>query len=197
MTPEQQALVTANLLLAYHLAGKAYRRACAMGESEGTTLDDLCQESVIGLCRAAKGFKPDKKVRFCTYATYVIRNHLKDALSASHIIAHPRGIAQKKKYAAHIARTKKVEDNPYLERAALDPLPVDDAGVNEGIERLERLLTKLGKSHPRELQVIRMRLTGMSYEQIGKVLGYTRQAAHSAGQRAMARLRQWAEYARK
>lgn len=69
----RQALVLANARLAMDIA-----RRYAHG---GLELDDLLQEGVIGLLRAAESFDPDLGFRFTTYATWWIRQSIMRAVA--------------------------------------------------------------------------------------------------------------------
>ncbi len=69
----RETLVTANLRLVLKIA---YRHKCS-----GATIDDLVQEGVLGLIRAAEIFNPQgHNVRFSTYASYWIRNFIARAI---------------------------------------------------------------------------------------------------------------------
>jgi RNA polymerase sigma factor (sigma-70 family) len=69
----RETLVTANLRLVLKIA---YRHKCS-----GATIDDLVQEGVLGLIRAAEIFNPQAhNVRFSTYASYWIRNFIARAI---------------------------------------------------------------------------------------------------------------------
>jgi RNA polymerase sigma factor (sigma-70 family) len=46
----------------------------------GIPLDDLVQEGYIGLLHAIKNFKPDRQVKFITYATHCVGGHLRHFL---------------------------------------------------------------------------------------------------------------------
>lgn len=196
MTPEQQALVTANLLLAYHLAGKAYRRAKAHDEAHGTTLDDLCQSAALALCRAARGFDTSKGFRFCTYATYVVENALKDALASERIVGFPRASKQRIRYSDTLASLIRPTDPPFgFDPASSECTPYSIAAEKDEWLFAETLLERLQKMLPRETIILQLRLQGYTYRQIGAQLGISRQGAHIGEQRALARLRYWVERA--
>lgn len=67
-TSAKQTLVTANLRLVHSLVNQCTRRH---GEKLSfCKTQDLLQEGVFGLLRAAEKFDCDKGFRFSTYATY-------------------------------------------------------------------------------------------------------------------------------
>ena len=69
----RETLITANLRLVLKIA---YRHKCS-----GATTDDLVQEGLLGLIRAAEIFNPQAhNVRFSTYASFWIRNFIGRAI---------------------------------------------------------------------------------------------------------------------
>jgi RNA polymerase primary sigma factor len=72
----RETLILANLALAAYVA-KRYR--CS-----GATMEDLLQEGVRGVIRAAKDYDPQlHNTRFSSYATYWVRNMIQRAVSAN------------------------------------------------------------------------------------------------------------------
>lgn len=72
LSAEQQALVETNLLV----VDKVISRYIKVNENvSGLGWDDLYQEGAIALCKAASTFD-GTSVKFSTYATSVVRNHL-------------------------------------------------------------------------------------------------------------------------
>jgi len=69
-TAAKQKLVTANLRLVNSIVNKLVRRASA--RIGGPEIQDLMQEGVFGLLRAAEKFDGEKGYKFSTYATYWI-----------------------------------------------------------------------------------------------------------------------------
>lgn len=67
-TSAKQTLVTANLRLVNSLVNKYGRRSGR--KMPAYKMQDLMQEGVFGLLRAAEKFDGDKGFRFSTYATY-------------------------------------------------------------------------------------------------------------------------------
>jgi RNA polymerase sigma factor (sigma-70 family) len=69
----REMLVTANIRLVIKIAN---RQTCS-----GATTDDLVQEGILGLIRAAEIFNPQAhNVRFSTYASFWIRNFINRAI---------------------------------------------------------------------------------------------------------------------
>ncbi len=52
------------------------------------TLEDLIDDGMIGLCRAVEGFKPDRGVKFGTYATWAVKRHIRQAISQGYRVIH-------------------------------------------------------------------------------------------------------------
>lgn len=72
LTPEKQKLVEDNVRLAYYVVGKYYRdKYLALGEYE-----DVVQEAMIGLIRAANTYDSGKGYTFATYACRCMETHL-------------------------------------------------------------------------------------------------------------------------
>ena len=72
LTPEKQKLVEDNVRLAYSFVGRHYRdKYQALGEYE-----DVVQEAVIGLIRAANTYDSRKGYTFATYACRCMETHL-------------------------------------------------------------------------------------------------------------------------
>lgn len=66
-TSAKQALVSANLRLVHSVVNKFSR---SHGLKDASQRQDLMQEGVFGLMRAAEKYDADKGFRFSTYATY-------------------------------------------------------------------------------------------------------------------------------
>jgi RNA polymerase primary sigma factor len=77
----KQRMVEGNLGLV-HAVAREFR-------ASGVPLDDLVQEGTIGLTRAAERFDPDREVKFSTYAGWLIRRSIRDAIGDSKVIRIP------------------------------------------------------------------------------------------------------------
>jgi len=82
MTTEDQ--VTDTISLAYGMALSEAKR-CGIWDYE-----DLCGAALLGLCRAARDFSPERQIPFKNYAFYRIRGALRDELRAMRPIGFRR-----------------------------------------------------------------------------------------------------------
>jgi RNA polymerase primary sigma factor len=80
-TAAKEALIAANLGLVRSVAGQYAGR--------GVPFEDLVQEGVIGLARAAQRFDHRRGLKFSTYAVWWIRRSLMDALGDARTIRIP------------------------------------------------------------------------------------------------------------
>lgn len=83
-----QELVAANLRRVVHVA-RGYRNM-------GLALEDLIHEGAVGLLEAVSRFDPDREVRFFTYASFLVRRTLVQAIArGSKTVRVPRHVASK------------------------------------------------------------------------------------------------------
>src|SRR3990172_4464187 len=81
LTAEQLALVTLlrrNIRLIRHESFRLLYRA-----SDSFTFDDIEQTALVAFCKAVKGYKPERGVRFSTFAVSTIRRELRRACDNS------------------------------------------------------------------------------------------------------------------
>lgn len=79
-----ERLVCSNIRLVLHLAARSAWRT-------SSPMDDLIQEGLTGLLRAARTFSPHRGVRFSTYATQCIRRAIARFIDSSDLIRLPVG----------------------------------------------------------------------------------------------------------
>ena len=156
----KELLITHNLRLVVYIAKKF--------ESKTTSTEDLVSIGTIGLMKAVKTFKPDKNIKFATYASRCIENE---------ILMHLRKV-----------NNMKVEmsfDEPLSvdwdgnELTLRDVLGTEPDDVYEPIEYSDekRLLLKIVNELPekeRRLMVMRFGLNGktaMTQKQLASTLG--------------------------
>lgn len=155
LTREQQALVERNIPLAGHIAAQFRRR----GASDP---DELRSVALLGLCRAALMFDPTRisaktglPARFGTFAGMVIRHTL----------------------IAAIGRACKRPPMQSLDVLDLDGKPVFDPparGDHVAELMVKEELAKM-KLTDRQRQIVKMRLDGLTLDQIGGRFGISRE----------------------
>lgn len=195
MTDDQRELVSRNLPLAWHAAGRAFRLAHARGEPLAAALEDLHQDAVVALCRAAREYDPARGARFSTFASHVIANHLRDAMRRHRLIACPRAAAQRERFRERIRRTGRPASLGH--RPSGGPLATQGPAWEAANRRDEqalllRLLLRLRREDPRACRVLLLRGRGMTLKEVGAALGCTKQRAQQVEGAALARLRCWA-----
>jgi len=106
-------LINCNLRLVVSVARKY--------QGQGLSMNDLVQEGMLGLIRAAEKFDWRKGFRFSTYATIWIRQALQRGLdNTGRTIRLPANVAQRARKLARIERelTVKLEQEPTLDQLA-------------------------------------------------------------------------------
>lgn len=73
LTPEQQELVMKNVKLVYHVYHNTYTNPLPWLLAWE---EDVIEEGMVGLCRAALAFKPELGFKFATFAVPCIRNQM-------------------------------------------------------------------------------------------------------------------------
>ncbi len=184
------ALVCANLKFVVSVA-KRY-------QNRGVALADLINEGNLGLIRAAQRYDERKGIKFISYAVWWIRQAIVQALAdQSRIIRVPVGSAWK----VEIARSHLSLDAPVGGgdgARLLDYLP-DELAAAPDEAPFENELTMclqdaLSRLQPRQARILRLHfgLDGrdpMTLEQIGELLGVTRERVRQLEEKALTQLR--------
>lgn len=154
MTEVQKTLIESNLKLVYHMAWKLERT-----DFVSRNMDDLTQEGMIGLLKAANAFDPGKGIKFATFASRCIHN------------AMLMFIRRNKKHESNISLYSVIgNDTEGRELLLLDTI----VGVENEIDRIERAACANSDLHELNTRMtIRER----------KIIGFIR---HEMTQRAMA-----------
>ncbi len=135
---------------------------------EGTEDEDMAQEALMGLLAAVRTYRPDGGAAFTTYATTCIHNRLVSMLRR----VGPRA-------------------EPLPEDTDLSDPTADPALQIQELEEAQRLLTGLRQRlTPMEYQVLLLRLSNGSYEEIAGRLGVSKKAVDNAVQRIRRKFRQ-------
>lgn len=136
---------------------------------EDMDAEDLAQEALIGLLAAVRTYRPEKGAAFTTYATTCVRHRLLDALRRS--------------------GDKGITEVPYEEDTDLPDSSADPALRLQAQEDIDRLLSQLkGRLTPMEYQVLLLRLSDCSYDEIALRIDTTKKSVDNAVQRIRRKL---------
>jgi RNA polymerase primary sigma factor len=122
----RQRIVEANLGLVYNEVYKLQRKTGRKNVDTGLSHEDLLQEGVFALLRAAEGFDVERKLRFSTYATVAVKRWLQRALQErTRLIRLPAYTYSK------YGKIKRVKDKLALELGTVPP----DSEIAEELRR--------------------------------------------------------------
>lgn len=122
----RQRIVEANLGLVYSEVYKLQRKTGRKNVDTGLSYEDLLQEGVFALLRAAEGFDVERKLRFSTYATVAVKRWLQRALQErTRLIRLPAYTYSK------YGKIKRVKDKLAWELGAVPP----DSEIVEELRR--------------------------------------------------------------
>ncbi|MEE0800096.1 MAG: sigma-70 family RNA polymerase sigma factor [Gemmiger sp.] len=148
----------------------AIRKGAAGAVAPGLDFEDAVQEGLIGLFKAVRGYDPDKKVPFASYAAACIANAQQDA----------RRRATRKKHAP-------LNDSVPLPEDSAAPGPEELAIASERHAAvLHRIETDLS---PLERDALLASLEGSTVAQTARTLGCSPKAVENALSRARRKLR--------
>lgn len=137
-----------------------------------TDIDDLSQEGIMGLLGAISSYKPEKQVRFSTFAEVCIENRMKSLL----------------------AKTSKAAVSVYSfdELTETHGVSVDETPESIYLykEYFSELLSGINNVlSPTELKVFSLCFKGVSYRDAAEKLGITEKSVDNAMQRARKKIR--------
>lgn len=142
-----------------HKAARAFRE----------TPEEHVGDCYIVVCRCAKGFDPERGVRFSTYATEALKNWLMSEKERRRVARSPRGKRQ--------IRTVDLDGAP---EPTIDRHP----GAALHAKELWAEAVALARLTDRELSVLRGRTEGETLADIGAGLGVTRERVRQIVERA-------------
>lgn len=143
------------------------------GNPDGLETDDLLQEGLIGLLRALSTFDTSAGVKFTTYATVCIDNHIISALKR----------AGRKKHSI-LNGSMPLEDQSEDVLTHLE----DQVETREMVRVMQDAIqTRLT---PLERRVLSCFLDGLSYDETAQKLSITRKAVDNGMQRVRRKLKQ-------
>ncbi len=152
----------------------------------GAENEDLIQEGMIGLFKAIRDYDPDREASFRTFANICISRQMYKLVEASQ--------TQKSKplndyISINGDDTKEGENSEFLDSLISDTdsnpenIIIDRENVSILRDKFEKMLS------PFEVQVFRLRLTGMNYAEIAEVLGRDAKSTDNALNRIKTKLK--------
>lgn len=150
----------------------------------GADKDDLIQEGMIGLFKAVRDYDPGRDASFFTFAELCITRQMYTAVEASGRLKHAPLNSYISLYATAGLSADGLGEEAQLVNAlssVTDRSPEDVIIDQENLNHLEEVINQ--ELSPFEKQVLNLYLTGMSYLQIGKVLGRDEKSTDNALQR--------------
>lgn len=134
--------------------------------------EDLAQEGMLGLMNAVAHFDPNREIKFSTFADVCITNKMKSALIRSRHTALPVEDAE----TAAQAQSKVEEDDP-------EQILLRKERLHELYREMDLILSK------RELEIFKLFLCGLRYEQMAERLHITEKSVDNAMQRVRRKLK--------
>lgn len=144
---------------------------CRRHVPDGVPLQDsdVYSEALIGLMKAARNFDPSRGYQFSTYASRVMRGEMAWRWK------------QRYRQAAVYVRSAGVDPD---ELPGVDPMAAADAA-----ELLAAVSSAVESLTPRQQQVVRLRLDGLTFEQCAAEMGVTKQCCQQTEANAHRHLR--------
>ncbi len=134
--------------------------------------EDLAQEGMLGLMNAVAHFDPNREIRFSTFADVCITNKMKSALIRSRHTALP------------------VEDAESVAQVQNEVEDDDPEQILLRKERLQELYREMDHIlSRRELEIFKLFLSGLRYEQMAERLHITEKSVDNAMQRVRRKLK--------
>lgn len=168
-----EKLVTDNMKLVYHIFNTKFYK----DEFVRINRDDIIQEGMLGLCKAARGFTPDNGTKFSSYAGKCIYNSM---------CLYLRNAKYKGK---EVSLDTPITSNGQDTITLSDVLPSLDNDIEDYIETQdlkERIQAFYPKLSDKQKKVIDLGLKGLNQYQIAEQIGISRsyvsrllQTAHS------------------
>lgn len=154
----------------------AIRAKASPFHAGGTETEDLCQEGLLGLLRAAQTFDPGNGASFRTYANVCISNR---------ILMARRTAGKKSDPLSNFVSLNSSSVSDFTQCSFADPEALlDDSESFKAIcRKAEKILT------PMEFMAMSLYLGGCSYREIAQKMSVTEKAADNALQRVRFKLR--------
>lgn len=189
LTPEQSELAAKN----YKLAWDAFLNHRPRGVDDS---DETLSAAFEGLILAARGYRPEMKLCFSTYAMYWMKREMQRAARQGVIhvpdyLLEDRECQSAKRFWAFARQARSIvsihRPNREEGRAGTDiPAPSPDEDQDEQLEQLRIAIARL-PDHQR--QAVELVLEDSGLNEIARRFGITRQAVHARRKAAIQRLR--------
>lgn len=176
MRDAKEKLVLDNMRLAYKLALYYYRKFSGVYE-----LDDLRSVSFIGLLNAANTFNNEFNYRFSTYAYACIKTEIRNYLRENRKFQNQMYLED--------SLTSTYNDSDSIK---LEDILADSFNLEEDIEgsiQVDTLLNEINKLPGRYPVILKYRMQGMTFAQIGGLLGVSQPTISTDYNRAINLLR--------
>jgi RNA polymerase sporulation-specific sigma factor len=152
----------------------------------GADADDVEQEGLIGLYKAARDFQPERQVSFRAFAEVCVTRQVISAIKTAGRRKHRplnESMSISATRAAGDRRERSLED-VIGDQRTLDP--ADEVVSYERLRAIRRSMTE--KLSPLEVDVLRLYIAGQSYDDIGRQLGRGTKSIDNALQRIKRKL---------
>ena len=176
MGDEKEKLVLNNMGLAYKLASSYFRKFSGVYE-----LDDLKSVAYIGLMKAVNTFNPELNYQFSTYAYACIRTEICNYLSDN------KKFLGQMYFEDPITTKSKDSDDYKLGDTIADPFNLEESV--EGTINCSMLLEEINKLPGRYPEILKYRMRGMTFVEIGKLFGLSQPTISKDYNRAVNLLR--------
>ena len=134
--------------------------------------EDLAQEGMLGLMNAVAHFDPNREIRFSTFADVCITNKMKSALIRSRHTALPVEDAE----SAAQVQNEVEDDDP-------EQILLRKERLQELYREMDHILSR------RELEIFKLFLSGLRYEQMAERLHITEKSVDNAMRRVRRKLK--------
>ena len=134
--------------------------------------EDLAQEGMLGLMNAVAHFDPNREIRFSTFADVCITNKMKSALIRSRHTALPVEDAE----SAAQVQNEVEDDDP-------EQILLRKERLQELYREMDHILSR------RELEIFKLFLSGLRYEQMAERLHIMEKSVDNAMQRVRRKLK--------
>ena len=134
--------------------------------------EDLAQEGMLGLMNAVAHFDPNREIRFSTFVDVCITNKMKSALIRSRHTALPVEDAE----SAAQVQNEVEDDDP-------EQILLRKERLQELYREMDHILSR------RELEIFKLFLSGLRYEQMAERLHITEKSVDNAMQRVRRKLK--------